>query len=78
VAKAREMAEQMAQKLGAKVGELVYASNAQPTINVATRSGLTMVTVQASIVTPPPKPQLKLFPKKVEREATVYAVFALE
>ncbi len=25
-----------------------------------------------------PEPQLKLFPKKVEREATIQAVFAIE
>jgi len=78
VGKAREMAEQMARKLGAKVGELLYADNARPTIHVVTRSGLSMASLQLSIVTAPPKPQLMLFPKKVEREATVNAVFALE
>ena len=74
LAKARTIAEQMAKGLGAKLGELVYASN---------RAGTTLLTVEAvsAVVAPPPPPppaSLTLFPEKVKADATVNAVFSIE
>lgn len=76
LAKARTLAENMATRLGAKIGELVYASNQTPvdrfiTVNSESAS-------LASPAPPPPPPNLKLFPQKVSQQATVYAVFALQ
>lgn len=76
LAKARNIAEQMANGLGVKLGELVYASNRAPSfaghfIEVAS----TMASVAPQRV---PKPHLTLFPRKVKSEATVYAVFAIQ
>jgi len=79
LAKARLVAEQMAKGLGAKLGELVYASNRAP-MNRALRGLISTESASISPVAPPPPPppQLKLFPQKVKNEATVYAVFAIE
>ncbi len=77
LSKARKIAEQMATGLGAKLLELVYASNrAQALFNYATVSTET-VEVRA-LAPPPPPPHLRLFPEKVSQSATVYAVFAIE
>jgi uncharacterized protein YggE len=77
LAKAHAIAEQMAKGLGAKLGELVYASNRAPLSklfrNLQTMNS--MVTVNAEREK---KPQLTLFPQRVKSEATVYAVFAIE
>ena len=80
VERARALAAAMATKLGAKVGELLYASNSNPPNAGATRgfgtgSGSGM---GGSGGRPYMKPIIWLFPQKVLREATVYAVFALE
>ena len=75
LAKARTLAENMATRLGAKIGELVYASNQTPVERFmgGVETGL------ASVASPPaPPPNLKLFPQKVSQQATVYAVFALQ
>ena len=79
LAKARLVAEQMAKGLGAKLGELVYASNRAP-MNRALRGLINTESAAISPMAPPspPPPQLKLFPQKVKSEATVYAVFAIE
>ena len=77
LAKARLVAEQMARGLGAKLGELVYASNRAP-MNRALRGLINTESASISPMPPPPPPQLKLFPQKVKSEATVYAVFAIE
>ena len=73
LAKARTIAEQMAKGLGAKLGELVYASN---------RAGTTLnVEAMPAIMAPPPPPppaSLTLFPEKVKADATVNAVFSIE
>lgn len=77
LAKARRIAEQMANGLGAKLGDLIYASNRAPvsrlfrTFSVNTEAATLSSKSQA-------KPKLKLFPQKVKSEATVYAVFAIE
>ena len=73
--KARALATRMAMELGSKLGELLYASNTlrrpkgwpfsselQTSMSVASRKEI----------------PLKLFPKKVEQQATVHAVFAIE
>jgi uncharacterized protein len=74
LAKARTVAEQMAKGLGAKLGELVYASNR------AGGGGGGIINVEAAKLAtpPPPPPTLTLFPQKVKSEATVYAVFSIE
>jgi hypothetical protein len=77
LAKARSIAEQMAKGLGAKLSDLVYASNRAPgakmwvgTVNETV--GLSATALLAS------QPKLKLFPQKVKCDATVYAVFGIE
>ena len=72
---ARDLAAQMAQKFGGKVGQLLFVSNTQPgTIGWFGNGGWERsVTVTGSRV-----PNLRLFPEKVRREVTVYAAFALE
>jgi uncharacterized protein YggE len=76
--KARELADQMAHQFGGKIGEPLYISNHHQ-INIVTRSGggggggLRTVEVQAA-----PKANLKLYPQKVRRDATIYVVFALD
>ena len=73
--KARDLAGQMAQQFGGKVGQLLFVSNTQPgTVSWfgGGNFGQT-VNVEATVV-----PSLRLFPQKVRREATVYAAFALE
>lgn len=73
LAKARALAAQIAQQFGGKVGELLYVSNAGG--NQMDRSVLYEEQVQSI---PPHSQNLNLFPQKVDREVTVYAVFALE
>jgi uncharacterized protein YggE len=77
LAKARVLAEQMAQQFGGKVGELLFVSNTEPgTIDwFGNQSFLAQqfVTVDAAR-----KTSLQLFPQKVRREVKVYAVFALQ
>lgn len=76
--KARIVADQMAHGLGAKLGPLVYASNRAPVtrwMRGLINTQMATVEVQAGKT---PQPVLKLFPKKVKAEATVYAVFAIE
>jgi uncharacterized protein YggE len=79
LAKAREIAEQMAKGLGTKLGELVYASNRAP-VPKAWRNmeTVTVNTEAATISGSEKKPQLTLFPQKVKSDSTVYAVFAIE
>lgn len=74
--KARSIAEQMAQGLNAKLGELVYASNRAPVAKMW--RGITLNTSTAMVGNRQPEPKLKLFPEKVKSDATVYAVFSIE
>ncbi len=80
--KARTVAEQMAQGLGAKLGELVYASNRAPARGYATTLETIEVTARSGggggDADKVPLPKLKLFPKKVKADGTVYAVFAIQ
>jgi len=71
LAKARAVADQMAKGLGAKLGELVYASNRAPVAKMYRA-------MEAVELMAPPPPKLTLFPQKVKSDATVYAVFSIE
>ncbi len=77
LSKAKTIAEQMARGLGARLGELVYASNRAPAARMF--RGMQAVQVSASLGTLPNlQPKLKLFPQRVKSDATVYAVFSIE
>jgi len=80
LAKARTIAEQMAQGLSTKLGPLVFASNKAPEAQSfpvyakeVTRNAMAIYKPAAS-----EKPGLTLFPHKVKETATVHAVFAVE
>ncbi|HXE90059.1 MAG TPA: SIMPL domain-containing protein [Terriglobales bacterium] len=73
LAKARGLAEKMARELGAKLGELVYASNTEEDRFVQ-QFWLRRDRAYAFAS----KVALRLFPEKVSRKATVRAVFAIE
>jgi uncharacterized protein len=74
---ARQIADRMAKGLNAKLGALVYASNQTPPRNFF--GGMMLNTESASISPAPPnlKP-LAISPEKIQKSATVYAVFAIE
>jgi uncharacterized protein YggE len=76
LAKARDLAEQMAQKFGGKIAEPLFVSNSNQT-NIVTRSG-GRGRYETVEVFGTPKPNLRLFPQKVRHDATLYVVFALE
>ena len=76
LAKARSIAEQMAKGLGAKLGDLVYASNRAPVAKMW--RGLTLNTQSAVVRPTEQEPKVRLFPQRVKSDATVYAVFAIE
>jgi uncharacterized protein YggE len=77
---ARDIAEHMAQGLGAKLGTLLYASNQTPVVSVVGprmyamngSAGFVGSAAQKSL-TP-----LAISPTRITRSATVYAVFAIE
>ena len=78
LAKAKSIAEQMAKGLGTKLSELVYASNRAP-VPKMWRGARDSVMMAALVGAEAEKePRLKLFPQKVNSDATVYAVFAIE
>lgn len=82
LAKARKIAEQMAQGLNAKLGPLVYASNKAPATESFPLYGA-LATSNATVSsyklgTESKKQGLVLFPQKVKESATVHAVFAVE
>jgi len=83
VLKARSVADEIAQKLRCKIGALLYATNSNAATNFAFRNavaGNELVTLNTETVeVAASRPMnLKLFPQKVRRDATVYATFALE
>ncbi len=82
LAKARAIAEQMAQGLHAKLGSLVYASNvagSTPYWLLGRTASLETQAVMASVgESKEVMPEISLFPEKVKQDATVYAVFAIE
>lgn len=78
--KARGIAEKMAQGLGAKLGQLVYASNRAP---VSRRWPFGPMDTESAVVevngsARSPELSVKVFPQPVKAQATVYAVFAIE
>ena len=75
---ARDLAEHMAQGLGAKVGALLYASNQAPVVN---GPGPRMYGMAAGLpggVLAKNLRPLAISPNRITRSATVYAVFAIE
>jgi hypothetical protein len=73
--RARTVAEQMAQGLSARLGPLLYASNetqAEPPRPLV-RGMPTAAMAMAQKVEP-----LAVNPRRIEKSATVYAVFAIE
>ena len=78
LARARTIAAQMAEGLGIKLGDLIYASNQnpespRPIMMRAMSAGVG--TGAADALAPAP---LAINPRKIERSATVYAVFSIE
>lgn len=73
--RAKTIAAQMASGLGIQLGNLVYASNQMP-------EGPRPIMMRAAIAEPGPIMSgplpLAINPRKVERSATVYAVFAIQ
>jgi uncharacterized protein YggE len=79
--KARRIAEQMAEGLGVKLGGLVYASNFVPPTRWQRMFAGGLSTQTAEVTSSKPEeeqPSLKIYPEKVNSEATVHAVFATE
>jgi hypothetical protein len=77
LARARAIASQMAQGLGIQLGDLIYASNQAP------EAPLPMMRAMGAhmLASPEKIPQtapLAISPSKVEKSATVYAVFAIQ
>jgi uncharacterized protein YggE len=81
--KARATASEFAKASGGKLGDLLYASNTLNGILGLLAGNRTVETTSASVGSqgngfPTPAFSLQLFPQKVERQATVRAVFALD
>jgi uncharacterized protein YggE len=73
--RARTVAGQMAAGMNVKLGALIYASNqteAEPP-----RPLMRMMNNAMAVAAPPPAP-LAINPRRIEKIATVYAVFAIE
>jgi uncharacterized protein YggE len=73
--RARIVATEMAKGLDAKLGALIYASNETQAEPV--RPLMKVFSVANSAMAAPPAP-LAINPRRVEKTATVYAVFAIE
>lgn len=78
LSKARAIADQMANGLGAKLGTLVYASNIAASTPLFLSYARVTVNTSVASVRRQGNPEVSLFPEKVKQEATVYAVFAIE
>ncbi|MGC1782405.1 MAG: SIMPL domain-containing protein [Acidobacteriaceae bacterium] len=74
LARARAIASQMAQGLGIQLGELIYASNQTPE---PPRPMMMRAMAVGAGAVPEPAP-LAISPRKIERSATVYAVFSIQ
>ena len=78
---ARQIASRMAAGLGVKLGALVYASNqTPPRFGLYSGSGSVVLQSQASSIGMATKnlAPLAISPDKIQKTATVYAVFAIE
>jgi len=73
--KARAIAAQMAEGLHVKLGDLIYASNEAPNVRPIFHAALAASAKGAPGM---PAPLLEIRPQTVRKEATVYAVFAIE
>ena len=74
--RARTVAAQMATGLNVKLGPLVFASNETQTSPV--QPLMQMRAGVAGMAAPPPVPPLAINPRRIEKFATVYAVFSIE
>jgi hypothetical protein len=79
---AREIASQMAQGLGAKLGPLVYASNQTPPRGIFANMGFGNVALNTESASLEARMKnlapLAITPERITKSATVYAVFAIE
>ena len=79
---ARQIARQMADGLGAKLGALIYASNQTPPRGILAAMGLggaVLNTDSASVSSVKRNlSPVAISPERITRTATVYAVFAIE
>ena len=78
--KARRTADELAKSAGAKLGDLLFVSNTSN--EVFLYASRTVQTLSATLSVDgngfvPPAFSLKLFPEKVEKQASVRAVFAI-
>jgi hypothetical protein len=77
---ARDIAEHLAQGLGAKLGTLLYASNQTPVVNELGRMRMSGMAggVAGGVLGGINLKPLAISPERITRTATVYAVFAIE
>ncbi|HEV2646652.1 MAG TPA: SIMPL domain-containing protein [Acidobacteriaceae bacterium] len=73
--RAHTVAEQMAKGLNVKLGALIFASNETQAEPVRPLPRMMMAEAKAAAPAPPP---LAINPRRIEKSATVYAVFAIE
>jgi uncharacterized protein len=71
--RARTVAGQMAAGMNVKLGALIYASN-----EVQAEPPRPLMRMMMSNAAPPPSPPLAISPRRIEKIATVYAIFAIE
>ncbi len=77
--RARKTADELAKSAGAKLGDLLFVSNTSNEVFLYARNDRTSsatLSVDGSGF-PAPAFSLKLFPEKVEKQASVRAVFAI-
>jgi len=78
LAKARKIAEQMANGLGAQLGDLVYATNSLGLAYVRLNASMAEQNLIEGRPVRRPEPVLRILPQKVERRVQVVAVFAVK
>jgi uncharacterized protein YggE len=77
--KARGVAEQMAEGLHVKLGDLIYASNETPIAKIFFKSATpTLENSMAGVLGSAEYRSLEIRPQTIREEATVYAVFAIQ
>ena len=76
IAKAKRLAGEMASQLGLSLGEMLYVSNSQP-FRFPVGMNMTISAETAVVQTRRRQSDFKIFPAKVERQATIQAVFAI-
>jgi uncharacterized protein len=78
LSRARDIAEHMAQGLGAKLGTLLYASNQTPVVGGTGPRMYAMAAAPQGVTTQRALTPLAISPDRITRSATVNAVFAIE